>query len=485
MNRIFLGVGAVVAAILLVVLVRTFTVAQPQIPVASEKIAVDANRVAQHLASAIRFPSISYGAGAHEAEKFAALEAMRSWLEQTYPAFHRAATREVMDHSLLFTWKGKNPKLPPVLLMAHMDVVPVVPGTEHDWTHQPFSGDIDGGFVWGRGVIDDKGSLIAILEAAEMLAASGFVPERTIMFAFGQDEEVGGSKGNLLMAKALTTRGVHFAWVLDEGGVILDEPLPGVKSPTAVVAVGEKGYLSIELLAHGQGGHSSRPTKDLAIVRLDEAVLKVVHHPFATGLDSVQSDKLAMLAPVAPFGQRLALANLWLAGPLVVRSMESVPDGAARLHTTISPTIESAGVKDNVLPPEASATINFRLHQRDTVESVVDHVTKAINDPKVDVKVLNEAVSEASKLADLDSDAGKFLVTAIGQSFGVPTAPDIMTGATDSRHYLAIADQVFRFDPFHLGPDDLNRIHGTDERLAISDLAPAVGFYVRLMKNLK
>ena len=249
-NRILIGLGAFVGLLLIIVLGRALMVSRPDVPAPAAKIDVNANMVAQHLASAIRFQSVSYGGSAHEPEKFAALEAMRSWLEQTYPNFHRVAKRDVMDHTLLFTWKGKNAKLAPVLLMAHMDVVPVVPGTERDWLHQPFSGDIDAGFVWGRGAIDDKGSLITILEAAEKLAASGFTPERTIMFAFGQDEEVGGAKGNGVVAKALAARGVHFAWVLDEGGAILDEPLPGMRSATAVVAVAEKGYLSIELVAH-------------------------------------------------------------------------------------------------------------------------------------------------------------------------------------------------------------------------------------------
>lgn len=487
MNRYLAIAGAIVAIVVAVVLFRTFTLKPPQpLSTGTPPPSVNSLDVAKHLAQAVRFQTVSYGGGAHEAEKFAALEKMRTWLEATYPNFHRAATREVMDHSLLFTWKGRNPGLPPILLMAHQDVVPVVPGTEHDWSHPPFAGDIAGGFVWGRGSIDDKGSLIAILDAAERLAAQHFTPARTIMFAFGQDEEVGGGKGNKSMAAALAKRGVHFAWVLDEGGAIMDEPFPGVQQPIAVIAVAEKGYLSLELTAHGQGGHSSRPTRDLAIGRLAQAVLHVVDHPFSSGLDGIQRDKLSAMAPYMPLGQRLLLANLWLSGPLVARMMDNVPESAARLHTTIAPTMLSGGVKDNVLPPEARATINFRLHQRDTVESVIDHVRKAINDPKVDVRALTETQSEASKIADLNNAHGQFLVRVVQESYnGIPVAPDITTGATDSRHYLPIADDVFRLDVFHFGPDDLGRVHGTNERLAVGDLGPAVGFYMRLMQEVR
>jgi carboxypeptidase PM20D1 len=259
-----------------------------------------------------------------------------------------------------------------------------------------------------------------------------------------------------------------------------------VQQPIAVIAVAEKGYLSLELTAHGQGGHSSRPTRDLAIGRLAQAVLHVVDHPFSSGLDGIQRDKLSAMAPYMPLGQRLLLANLWLSGPLVARMMDNVPESAARLHTTIAPTMLSGGVKDNVLPPEAHATINFRLHQRDTIESVIDHVRKAINDPKVDVRALTETQSEASKIADLNNAHGQFLVRVVQESYnGIPVAPDITTGATDSRHYLPIADDVFRLDVFHFGPDDLGRVHGTNERLAVGDLGPAVGFYMRLMQEVK
>lgn len=487
MKPVLVGAAAVVILLVAIVLVRTTMVAAPPTLHASPPpISVNSMDVARHLAAAIRFKTISYGNGVHDDQKNVQLDALRTWMEQTYPAFHRAATREIIGKSLLFTWKGKDLNAKPVLLMAHMDVVPVVPGTAKDWSHGPFSGDISDGFVWGRGAIDDKGCLITLLEAADRLAESGFTPERTIMFAFGQDEEVGGSEGNGNIAKVLAARHVRFAWVLDEGGAILNEPFPGVQQPVAFMAVAEKGYLSLQLVAHGTGGHSSRPTNDLAIARLSDAVRKVVDHPFASGIDDVQREQFSTIAPYMPFFQRMMLANLWLTGPIVSHLLEGDPETAAMLHTTIAPTMISGGVKDNVLPPQATATINFRLHQRDTIESVIAHVRKAINDPRVDVRALTETQSEASKVSDLHDDNGKFITRAIQDSFdGIPVAPAVTIAATDSHHYLPIADDVYRLDPFHMGPDDMSRIHGTNERLSIGDIGPAVGFYMRVMQNTK
>jgi carboxypeptidase PM20D1 len=366
-----------------------------------------------------------------------------------------------------------------------MDVVPVVPGTEKDWTHAPFAGDVAGGFVWGRGAIDDKGQMVSILEAAERLAISGFQPQRTIMFAFGEDEEVGGAKGNATIAKALQSRGTHFAWVLDEGSSVLAEPYPGIRRPVALIATAEKGFVTLELTAHGQGGHAARPSNDLALARLSTAILNVVGHPFPSDLDAIQREKLAVLTPLAPFPQRLVLANLWLMKPLVIRTMSVNAESAATLHTTISPTMLNAGVKENVIPPTAVAVINFRLHPRDSIRSVSDHVKAAIDDPKVDIAEREETISEATKVVDTTSPAFTAIANVVSETFGVPVAPEIMTGATDSRHYLPISDAVLRFRPFHTEPSDVARVHGTNERVAVSDLGTAIGFYTRLIQELK
>jgi carboxypeptidase PM20D1 len=253
----------------------------------------------------------------------------------------------------------------------------------------------------------------------------------------------------------------------------------------AFIANAEKGYLSLTLTAHGQGGHSARPSHDLALARLSSAILNVVGHPFTSDLDNIQREKFAVIAPLAPFGERMLLANLWLTKPLVMDQLEQNPDAAAALHTTISPTVMNAGVKENVIPPTAQAIINFRLHPRDSIGSVMNHVKEAIGDSKVDIAEREETISEATKVVDVESPAFTYLANAVKQHFGVPVSPEIMTGATDSRHYLPIADAVLRFRPFHTDPTDVGRVHGTNERVAVSDLGGAIGFYTRLIQDLK
>jgi carboxypeptidase PM20D1 len=299
MRRVLIGVAVVIVAILAVVVARTLSLPQPGADVAAVvPIPVDSKSVAQHLGAAVRFRTVSYGNGVREAEKDAALEALRGWMAKTYPNFHKVAKREIIGESLLYTWKGTNSALAPILLMAHMDVVPIVPGTEKSWAHGPFSGDVAGGYVWGRGSIDDKGSLVMILEAAERLAKSGFTPERTVMFAFGEDEEDGGAKGNGVIAETLKARGVHFDFVLDEGGAILDEPFPGVQRPVAFVAVAEKGYRSRHRAigrGHIEGGepslclgsrrHPARKARDLC------ALCAVSAAPAARQFVAVRTDR--------------------------------------------------------------------------------------------------------------------------------------------------------------------------------------------------
>jgi carboxypeptidase PM20D1 len=486
MKRVLIGLAAALAVLAGIIVVRTIQAAGPAEAVnrTPQPPGADSNIVAAHLSQAIKFETVSYGDGVKEKERNAALGRFREWMDQTYPYIFEAAPQELIGESLLFTWRGTNPNLAPVLLMAHMDVVPVVPGTESDWTHAPFSGDIADGFVWGRGSIDNKSAVVAILEAADRIAQSGYQPTRTIMFAFGQDEEVGGTAGNAEIAKALKDRGVRFQWILDEGSPILNEPYPGLRKPMAMLGVGEKGYLTLELVAHGTGGHSARPTTDLALTRLASAINNVVGTPFESDLDDIQREKLALLTPLLPFTERLKLANLWLFKSFVIGNLSAQPVTAAVLHTTISPTMLEAGVKDNVIPPVARAKINFRPHQRDSIASVIAHVKAAIGDPKVDVVEGTEFRHEASKIVAKDDPAYGYITRKIEESFAVPVAPELMTGATDSAHYLDIADAVLRFRPFPADPDDLVRVHGTNERIAVESLGAAVGFYMRLMRDL-
>ncbi|VAW00025.1 hypothetical protein MNBD_ALPHA06-365, partial [hydrothermal vent metagenome] len=329
-----------------------------------EMIQVDAAQTAAHLSQAIRFKTIS----TQDRSQFdpAVFTAFQQWMAVSYPDFYAAVTTQtVLGSTQLNTWTGSNPALDPVVFLAHQDVVPADSSKNSGWEKPPFAGVIEDGFIWGRGAIDDKGSLIALLEAANVLAASGYQPERSILFAFGHDEEVGGS-GAQSVAALLKSQNIHPWAVIDEGGAITTN-MPDVAAPVARIGVAEKGYLTLILTARAKGGHSSTPPKITALGELSRAIAAVEAHPFEQKLDKVTRAMLRVTASADEIGffKRLVVSNLWLFGGVVEAQMKQSNSGAAMLGTTIAPTIVHAGTKENALPREAQAYINFRLASRD------------------------------------------------------------------------------------------------------------------------
>lgn len=451
--------------------------------------AIDAQRAAESLAAAIRLPTISHQIGAPAAQleaSQAAFAGLRQWLAERYPRVsQQLQMEETGSQSLLLRWSGQNRQLPAVLLMAHQDVVPVVPGSEAQWTHPPFAGVIADGYVWGRGAIDTKGSLVAILEACEALLAQGFTPPRDVLLAFGHDEEIGGS-GNRRLAAQLKAQGQRLAWVNDEGGFIVRGQVPGVSQDVAVVGIAEKGYLSVLLKAKAQGGHSSQPQPfaETAVGRLSQALQRIAAKPFSRDLEGPTRQLLDSVSPAQSFGYRMVFANLWLFAPLVEQQMSATPAGAAQLQTTLAPTLLRSGVKENVLPSEARAILNLRLHPRDSIDSVLAHLREAVNDPLVTVQAMPGG-REASKVSDAQGAAFRQFAEVIRQSFGnTLVAPNLTVGGTDSRSYEGLSDNIFRFSPLLMEPGDLARMHGDNERVAITTLANAAGFYYRLLGSL-
>ena len=490
LKRILIGAGALLILLVAIVIGRTLMIPAATLAEAGAPASIDAEGAAERLAQAIRFPTISYRRDANPAEverAAAAFDGFRDWMDSTYPSFAGATSREIFGgHTLLYRWEGVDTSLEPVLMMSHIDVVPIAPGTEDQWEHPPFSGTIADGYVWGRGTIDNKGSLVAMVEAAELLVKRGFRPQRSIYFAFGHDEEIGGGEGNKAIATALMERGIRLAWVKDEGGVIGHGLLPGVSTPVATIGVAEKGSISLDIVAYSKGGHSSMPSPaaQTAIGRLARALDKIGNTPFESRVDGATRGMIESLAPAMPFLQRMVYANLWLFEPVVRGVMERSPTSAAQLQTTIAPTIIDGGNKENVLPPEARAVVNFRIHPRDTAEGILAHVREAVDDPDVKIEPL-EGIREASAVSNIEGEGYKLIIRTIGESFpGTISAPYLVVGGTDSRHYLPITDNVFRFIPIHMGPDDMARFHGTNERVSVANMGEAVAFYVRLMELL-
>lgn len=482
-GKFALGLVGLLVVLAAVVAIRTITYKPPagadltQVKLAPP-IAIDTARAAEHLAQAVRFQTVSHQDKADDQP--AEWDKLHVWLQTTYPAIHAATTREVIaDHTLVYTWKGADPSLAPIVLMAHQDVVPVTPGTEQDWKHPPFDGLIADGAVWGRGAIDDKGSLVTLFEGAEALAAQGFKPRRTVIIVSSHDEEVRG-QGARAAAALLKSRGITAEFVLDEGmAIIADNPITG--GPVAVIGVAEKGYGTMRVIAKAAGGHSSAPPADSGgVAILARALVAITDAQFPMKLDGPGAGMLQVLAPKGSWMTRMALANRWLFEPLIIKQTAASPAGAALLHTTIAPTMLKGSPKENVLPQDATAWINYRIAPGDTADGVLAHTKAAVGDLPVDI-AWNKAPDEPSPVSSTSSDGWKAIAALAGDMAKAPVAPGLVTAGTDSRYLQGVAKDVYRFQPMKFALKDTQMIHGTNEHMTLSNLELAVQFYARLI----
>ena len=477
------AVGAVLV-VAGVVAVRTATFKAPAaVDLSSVRLApprpVDVAMAAQHLGEAVRFQTVSHQDKAEDQP--AEWDRLHAWLQATYPDAHRVMTREVVDgHALVYTWKGTEPALPPIVLMAHQDVVPVTPGSEGAWTHPPFDGAVADGAVWGRGSIDDKGSLVTLFEALDGLAKAGFTPRRTVILVSGHDEEVRGG-GARAAAALLKARGVKAQFVLDEGMVVVADH-PVTHAPVALIALAEKGYATLTVTAPAVGGHSSAPPPQTGVATLAKAVLAIADKPFPMRFSGPGADMLKSLAPHASPTVKMAAANTWLFSPLLVKETSRTPAGAAMLHTTIAPTMLKGSPKENVLPQDAEAWINYRIAPGDTSADVMARAKRAVGDLPVKLAWV-KTPDEPSKVSSTSSEGWKTLSALAADESKAPVAPALMTAASDSRYMGPIADDIYRFQPLLLSVKDTEMIHGTNEHMTLANVERMVRFYQRLVET--
>ncbi len=478
--RVFLLALAIVVA---VVLLRTAMLTpEPFDPGAAPAVpAVEVTAAAERLARAVRIPSISPG-GTSKGDP-EQLRALHRQLETDFPRVHQALQREVVNElSLLYRWPGTDPQAEPILLLAHLDVVPVEPGTESAWTHPPFSGDIVDGVIWGRGTMDDKIAVVGLLQAIELLLAEGFSPRATVVLAFGHDEEIGGIQGAKAIATRLAERGERFAFALDEGGVIISETIPGLEPAAALIGVAEKGFASIELTLAAEGGHASMPPARSAIGRLGEALARLEQEPMPAEVRGATRQMFETLAPHMSFGPRIPMANLWLLDGLLTRILSTQPPTNATVRTTMALTMFDAGTSHNVLASQASAVVNARILPGDSVQSVLEHVREVIDDPEIEARCLEDLCWEPTRVSRTDSEGYDLVRRSIAHVFpDAVIAPYLMVAAADAHHYDGVARDVYRFLPIAMVGDDRKRIHGTDEQLTLEGLADAVRFYMTLI----
>ncbi|MFC1628887.1 M20 family peptidase [Gemmatimonadota bacterium] len=483
MKKVLIIISSSMLVLIVVLLVRTAQFTSKQIQVdPAPTIVIDTEAVATRLAGALRFPTISYRDRTLRDE--AVFSALNDYLINSFPLIHTTLLREAVgNHGLLYTWLGTEPDLKPILLMGHVDVVPVEPGTEGDWEYPPFSGRIADGHIWGRGAIDNKCSVLAILEAVEMLLRDQHQPDRTVFLAFGQDEEVGGNLGAASIVDLLVSRGVELEYVIDEGLIVLEDA-PPLNAPVAMVGIAEKGYLSLALSVEGEGGHSSRPSRQTPVGILSSAIASLQDQPFPGGLPGPVRQYLTYVGPELPFFLRMVFANTWLFGGLIKQQFSTSPDTDAVLRTTIAPTMFEGSIKDNVLPIRANAVVNFRIIPGETIESVTERVQRIIDDSRISIEQYGDILGNPSPISSTEAPSFGLIHRTIRQIFtDAVVAPFLMMAATDSRYYQRLSENVYRFMPVRQSSDDLRMTHGTNERISIESYVDSIRFFRQLIIN--
>ncbi len=438
-------------------------------------------QIAERIAGAIRFETVSHeNAADFDPESFLGLSA---YLADLYPRVHSQLELErVNGYTQLFKWPGSDPDLAPALFMAHLDVVPVEGAAVAEWTHPPFSGVIEDGYVWGRGALDVKTGAILWLEAIETLLAEGFTPRRTIYLSLGHDEEIGGVEGAAAVAQLFRDRAIHPAFLFDEGGFILDGYRLLPDATTALVVTAEKAYFTVQLTARGVSGHSSMPPRSTAIGKLARAIHRVEENPMPARLIAPVREMFEAAGPHLPFGERIVFQNLWLTSGLVKRRLLADRVSGPLVRTTFATTLISGGVKDNVIPELAQATINVRRLPGDTPEDVLEHLRRVIDDPEIEIEGTNWG--EGAAPASVDGPAFALAAEAIGEV--LPDAiviPGLVPGATDSRHFAGIVDEILRFIPQRADMELIGGAHGRDERAEIEHLADSVAIAVGMVRR--
>lgn len=483
MKKLLLTIVFAIVALVAVMLVRANTAFDDvQLAPAEDlpQLALNEDAVVERFANAIRLRTISHDDRSNfDANAFLAFH---DYLRQSFPLVHdQAEITIISDYSLVFHIAGSDPGLKPVLFMGHMDVVPVDDVTLPEWTHDPFAGTIADGMIWGRGTVDNKLSVMSFLEATEALLADGYQPSRSLYLAFGHDEEVGGRDGAKETAKYLQEQGIEFEFVLDEGGLVGEGLMQGVDRPVAVIGVAEKGYVNLRLRVDAPGGHSSQPPPQTALGTLSRAIVKVEDNPFPAELTYIKQTFDA-IAPYSTFGNRLAMANSWLIGPVVKSSLLGDKKSAASMRTTTAATMASGSSKSNILPTRAEAVVNFRIIPGETAESVRDRVTGIIDDDRVDVSM--EYSIDPSPVSPTDSYGYELLARTIrGFDDNIIVAPYLVQGGTDARYFYSVSPNVYRFIMARATPDTIRRIHGIDERIAVEDYLTAIRFYYAVMRQ--
>ena len=479
MKRLIIIGSAAIGLLIAVVAVRTLT-HQPPVAVNTDLVAIELNEaaLAERLSQSIQFQTVSYQAP--ELKNQSQFSGFIDWVHSSYPKVHRSLEYIQINDTMLYRWPGSDSSLQPILVTGHYDVVPVIPGSHSQWQQPPFSGAIVDGVIWGRGALDDKSGVLGILEAVTYPLDAGHQPVRAVYLSFGHDEEIGGREGAAEVAAYLKNQGIQLAWSLDEGSFIFDGLIAGVDSLVAAINVAEKGSITLDIVAAGEGGHSSMPPQTSAVTDLARAITQLEEHPLPGGLEGLAADMFDKISRHMPFVPRMFFANQWLFGGLIDDQLSASPSTNAMLRTTTAPTMLSGSVKTNVLPIEAVATVNFRIHPRDSMDSVENYVTDLVASDSISVR--RRGGANASPVSDWQAPGFAIIAQSMREIHGdIPVAPGLMVAASDSRHYGKVADNAYRFNPIRLTPELLTGFHGTNEKISVADYTQGVRGYIRII----
>ncbi len=452
-------------------------------PLPEEEIKVQ--RYRDNLSKAVQFKTISN----RDSQKvdWKEFEKFHKFLEEAYPLVHEKLEKEVVPPAnLLYRWKGSKPELKPIALLAHQDVVPISKGTEDDWVHGPFEGHDDGEFIWGRGTLDMKNHLIAVMESVEALLEDGFEPERDVYLLFGDNEEVvaNAENGAKDLMETLKNRGITLDSVIDEGGAIIPVNVPGVLNDKYLIGVGiaEKGYSDIEIVVNGKGGHSSQPPKHNALGELARAIQALEDNQFKSSFNQLMKDLMDAVGRECTYPVRLITCNIPLLRPAILQIAKQIPFGACFVRTTTAVTMAQGSPAANVLPQRASAIVNFRAMPGTTKQDLVDHIRKVCKNDNLEINVLNS--KEASKFSPTDSRTFK-IIGDICKNLEPNSiiAPYLVMGGTDAYNYEPICDNIYRYAPFRVSVELLRCTHGTNERVPVSCLEDALKFFKNYIRR--
>ena len=467
-----------VAAFLAVILVRAALFhPRPQLPISEEAGSFDKDAAVASLAELVKCKTVSYSD--HSKEDDAEFEKLIQLLPSLYPrVFDICSVRQLPDRALLIRWPGKK-EADPTVLMAHYDVVPV---DEQLWEKPPFSAIIEDGVLWGRGTLDTKVTLNAILSAANHLIAKGYMPENDIYFAFSGGEEVNG-QGAVNIVNYFVRHHIQPALVVDEGGAVVENVFPGVKEPCGLIGIAEKGMLNAQYRVQSAGGHASAPPIKTPIGTLADVCRRILQHPFKMHITKPAAEMFDTLGRRSTFVYKIIFANLWCFAPVLdLICRLSGGELNALVRTTVAFTQMEGSQARNVIPPEAKLVSNMRLNPEDSIDSALSYLKKTAKDNSVEITALEGF--EPSPISETNCPAWDKVATAVAETWrGCVVSPYLMVQCSDSRHYRDLSNHVYRFSAMDLTAEERKTIHGNNERIRLETVAHAVEFYIRLMKK--